>query len=204
MRNRSRLFIVLGLAAIVAVYFIGRLFGRREMTANITNNVAIIKQISELGALQVQGSSTITASNKEGGDNMYAQLKNLLTEKTINMTVPYTAKYGVRLNEQDIKIDTKANTVDVYLPPVELLSMQLDLANTSGVDKVGWLYSLSLDDFMKVQKRLYADTEKQLKGNPGYTKLAQNHISEILQRYYDPLNLKLTVHFKDAPASALD
>ena len=81
--------------------------------------------------------------------------QNIFIEKTLNLSIPFEAKYGVEMKNQAIHIDSKAKQVTVFLPPVQLLSFQLLLNNLEAIGKTGWLNSLSLDDLVKVEKILY-------------------------------------------------
>lgn len=185
----------------VIALLIGKNLGRNEATVNVINNTAIIKEIAELSALDVEGTATINTTNKADNNSAYGQLKNIFFEKTLNFSVPYQAKYGIDMSNQNIRVDDKKGTVDIYLPPVKLLTMELKLDKALGMDKTGLLYQISLDDFMKVQQKLYRETNASLLNNDAYKRLGENHIKVILERYYVPLGYKVNCVFaKEEPA----
>lgn len=192
--NNKLIIFVLGLLA-VAFYFLGKKNGSNNTRTNVVNNMAIIKEIAELGALSVTGNTSVKTSNKEEDGGMYSQLKNFFTEETINISVPYEAKYGIDMSQQEVKIDTKAGTVTIYLPQVKLLSLQLRLNNLEAISKTGLLNTISLDDFVKVEKTLYNAALSELENNANNKALAQNHIRFILEKYYAPVGLKVECVF---------
>jgi len=199
--NKVLVFILLILA--FAFYFLGKSCNNKTKTTLI-QNTAIIKEIAELGSLSVSGTATIKESNKEDNTGMYAELKNIFIEKTLNLSIPFEAKYGVEMKNQAIHIDTKVKQVTIHLPPVKLLSFQLQLNNLEAIGKTGWLNAISLDDFVKVEKVLYNTQLTSLQNNGANKKLAEEHIRLLLQKYYEPLGLTVNCVFADKalPAAA--
>lgn len=179
----------------VAFYFLGKKNGSNITNVNVANNVSIIKEIAELAALDVQGNTNINYTNKETDDGLFASLKNLFNEKTVNLTIPYDAKYGVDMSVQNVSIDTKAGIATVYLPEIKLLSLQLNLDRASAMEKTGLFNQLTLDDYLKVSKILYTDARKSLENDEAHKKLAADHIKFILEKYYKPLGLKVECVF---------
>jgi len=198
MKISTRAIIFIALLLAIAFYYLGKRNGGAQVKTTVIQNAAFIKQIAELGALNVGGTATIKESNKEDNAGMYAELKNYFIEKTININIPYEAKYGVELNQQSIQIDTKAKQVKIYLPSVKLLSFQLHLNNIEAIGKTGWFNNLSLDDFVKVEKILYTSTLKSLEQNAAHKKLAEEHIRKLLQKYYDPMGLTVQCVFAES------
>ena len=101
------------------------------------------------------------------------------------------------MKNQAIHIDSKAKQVTVFLPPVQLLSFQLLLNNLEAIGKTGWLNSLSLDDLVKVEKILYNTQLNSLQKNDANKKLAEEHIRHLIQKYYEPMGLKVTCVFSE-------
>ncbi|HAO03799.1 MAG: DUF4230 domain-containing protein [Chitinophagaceae bacterium] len=192
--NKVLVFILLMLS--FAFYYLGKSCNNKTKTT-IIQNTAIIKEIAELGSLSVSGTATIKESNKEDNTGMYAELKNIFIEKTLNLSIPFEAKYGVEMKNQAIHIDSKAKQVTVFLPPVQLLSFQLLLNNLEAIGKTGWLNSLSLDDLVKVEKILYNTQLNSLQKNDANKKLAEEHIRHLIQKYYEPMGLKVTCVFSE-------
>ncbi|MBK8712050.1 MAG: DUF4230 domain-containing protein [Niastella sp.] len=198
MRSANKLIAFIVILLVIAVFMLGRKMGSDKVKTTIVNNTSIVKEIAELGALSVQGFSTIKVTNKETSGGMYNNLKNALAEKTINVTVPYEAKFGVNMSHQKLNIDTKAGTVKIYLPAITLLSLQLKLDQVDAISKTGFFYTASIEDYVKVQQSLYKATLLNLESNEAYKKLAEDHIEFILKKYYEPLNLKVTCVFETA------
>ncbi|MFZ1527420.1 MAG: DUF4230 domain-containing protein [Ferruginibacter sp.] len=195
MQVNNKIIIFVLLLLVVAFYFLGKKNGSNITRTNVVNNMAIIKEIAELGSLSVTGITTVKTTNKEEDGGMYSEFKNFFTEKTINISVPYEAKYGVDMSRQDVKLNSKAGTVTVYLPQVKLLSLQLRLNNMEAISKTGLLYTTTLDDFVKVEKTLYNAALTELENNANNKALAQNHIRFILEKYYAPVGLKVNCVF---------
>lgn len=190
--------VIIGLLLLaIGFYLLGKRSSSNQTKTTIIKNEAFIKEIAELGALSVGGTATVKESNKEDNTGMYAELKNIFIEKTLNISIPYEAKYGVDMQSQAILIDTKAKQVTVYFPQVKLLSLQLHLNNLEAIGKTGWLNNISLDDFVKVEKVLYNATLKDLEHNGANKKLAENHIRNIVQKYYQPLGLSVNCVFTE-------
>ncbi|MBN8834432.1 MAG: hypothetical protein ABS68_12540 [Niastella sp. SCN 39-18] len=200
MRSANKLIAFIVLLLVIAVFMLGREMGSKKVKTTIVNNTSMIKEIAELAALNVQGFSTIKVTNKESSGSMYGDLKNALAEKTIHITVPYEAKYGVDMSHQLLNIDTRAGTVKIYLPAVKLLSFQLKLDQVDALSKTGFFYTASIEDYVQVQQSLYKATLQNLQENEANKKLAEDHIAFILKKYYEPLNLKVTCVFETAKA----
>lgn len=201
MKNNTAL-IILSILACIAFYFWGKKNGSNNTNVSVANNVAIIKEIAELASLNVAGNTTVNSTNKESG-GIFSELKNLFGEKTINITIPYEAKYGVDMSKQNAVIDTKAGTATIYLPEVKLLSLQLQLDKTGAMSQTGLMNQVTLDDYVKAHKTLYSEARKTLEKNANYQKLAQEHIRFILEKYYQPLGLEVKCVFGSTPADIL-
>lgn len=194
--NRNNLSIIfLALLVAVAFYLLGKKSGSNNTTVDVANNVAVIKEIAELAALDVQGNTTVNYTNKDNDEGIMAGLKNLFNEKTIYLSIPYDAKYGVDMSAQNVNIDTKEGTATIYLPAIKLLSLQLSLDRVNAFEKTGLFNSLTLEDYLKVSKVLYAEARKSLESNQAHKKLAEEHVKIILEKYYKPLGLKVNCVF---------
>ena len=198
--KRKIFYLLLLLGVAIMFYFWGRNRGMNAQKTELINNTILIKEIAELSALSVKGNSTIKVSNKEAESSFFGQLKNAFVENTLNITIPYEAKYGVDMQNQNVEINTSQKKVTIYLPEIKLLSLQLLLDSVETMNKVGILQTTSLDQYVKVQKRLYNDTQNSLIGNQQYKLIAQNHIAAILKRYYSPMGFEVDVRFGDKPS----
>lgn len=185
----------------VAFYFLGKKNGKSETKISVTENVAVIKLIAEMSALDVSGNIGLKISNKGEEEGGWDRFKNYLAENTLQVSIPFTAKFGVDMKDQKMNIDTKSGTATVYLPHCKLLSLQLKMDAMETMSQTGIFTHASMDDLVKAQKKLYAEALKKTEGNPGYIKLAENHISTIMNSYYAPLGYKVKCVFGgNAPA----
>ncbi len=188
-------FLVLLVAA--AFYFLGKKNGSGQIKTDIIQNTALIKQIAELGALEVNGSSNITVSNRGDNSGMWDKFKNYFAENTLQVNIPFQAKYGVDMTNQKMSINTKDSTATIYLPKCKLLSLQLQLDKVNAISQTGLFNTITLEQYIGVQKQLYEACNSQLINNTTNLTLAEDNIRFILQKYYTPLNLKVQCVFGD-------
>ncbi len=193
MRN-SFLVIVLVLIIAAAFYWIGKKEGAGQTKTEIAENIAVVKQIAELAALNVTGTTDLKISNK-GGDATWDKFKNYFVENTLMLSLPFEAKYGVDLSNHEMKVDTKKSKITLYLPDCKLLSFQLRIDKMQTMSETGIFTSASMDDFVKAQKQLYREAEAKLQKNPSYIKLARENIKSVLSSYYSPLGYEVECVF---------
>ena len=194
MKNSAVLIFLILLVA-GAFYFIGKKSGSANAKTTMVENVDMIKLIAELGALDVSGSINLKISNKGEEQGSWDKLKNFLGENTLQVTLPYDAKFGVDLNNQKMNIDTKAGKAVIYLPHCKLISLQLKLDRMETMTQTGIFTRSSMDDLVKAQKKLYAETLANVEKNPKYIKLAEDHITTVLNNYYKPLGYTIECRF---------
>ena len=151
----NTVFIFLILLVAVAFYFIGRNNGKSDVATTLVQNVNMVKQIAELGALNVSGTSNIKISNKGNEAGVWDKFKNYFVENTLQVNVPYDAKYGVDLSNEKMNVDTKNSIVKISFPHCKLLSMQLKLDKMETMTQTGMFTSASMNDLVKAQKELY-------------------------------------------------
>ncbi len=197
MKSNSVIIILIVLVA-GAFYLLGRKNGKSDVATTLIQNVEIVKQIAELGALQVSGNSNIKISNKGNEDGTWAKFKNYFGENTLQVNVPYDAKFGVDLANQKMNIDTKDLTINIYLPHCKLLSMQLKLDRMETMTQTGVFASATMNDLVKAQKQLYAQALSQLENDPKHIKFAEQHIKDIFTNYYKPLGYKVNCVFGES------
>ena len=181
----------------LAFYFLGKKSGASNTKISMVENVEMIKQIAELGALDVTGNVKLKISNKEDNDGTLAKFKNYFSENTLLVTLPYEAKFGVDMSNQKLNINTKASTVVVTLPHCKLLSLQLKMDKMETMSQTGLFMSATMDDLVKAQKKLYAQALVNIEQNPQYIKMAEKHITEILSNYYKPLGYSVSCIFEN-------
>jgi hypothetical protein len=163
----------------------------------VIQNIEVIKQIAEMGALQVSGTSNIKISNKGNENGVWDKFKNYFAENTLNVNVPYDAKYGVELSKQNIKLDKKNSKIVLSLPHCKLLSMQLKLDKMETMTQTGVFASASMTDLVNAQKQLYSQALAQLVNSDSNVKLAEQHIAQIFMNYYKPLGYSVECVFEN-------
>ena len=191
--------IVLILLAVAGFYFWGKKNGEANTRSTVVQNIAMVKEIAQLASLQVSGVTNIKMTNKAEAGGIFDKLKNYFVENTLLLSIPYEAKYGVDISNQKVEVDTKAGTAIIYLPAVQLMSMQLRLDKLESMTQAGILNSVTIDDFVKAQKEIYTTASSTLEGNQGFIKLAEENISNTLGKYYAPLGYKVKCVFGEKP-----
>ncbi len=197
MKN-SAVMIFLVLLVSFAFYFLGKKNGSNNTQVAVVQNVSLIKEIAELGALSVNGSTNLKSTNLEPSSSFLSRFKNYFAENTLNINIPFTAKFGVDMGDKKVQIDTKDSIVTIYLPSSKMLSLQLKLDEVVAISKTGIFRSLSVEEYIESQKLLYKSVSKNLESNAEYKKLAETHIQFILQKYYEPLGYKVNCVFSDS------
>jgi hypothetical protein len=195
--NFITVFLILLVAA--GFYFLGKKNGEGQTKTDIVQNVALVKEIAQLAALEVSGSTHIKISNKDVEAGAWNKFKNYFIENTLQVSLPYDAKYGVDMSNQKMTIDTKAGIATIYLPACKLMSLQLRLDRLESMSQTGIFNAATIDDFVKAEKQLYASVSGTLENNTAYIKLAQDNISNTLNKYYAPLGYKVNCVFGDKP-----
>jgi hypothetical protein len=190
-------FVTIFLILLVATgfYFLGKKNGAGKTKTSIVQNVALVKEIAQLASLQVNGVANIKVTNRDSGDGAWNKFKNYLTENTLQVSLPYEAKYGVDMMNRKVNIDTKAGIATIYLPAVNLLSMQLRVDKLESMNQTGLLNTTTINDFVKAQKQLYGTVSATLENNAAFKKLAETNIANTLGKYYAPLGYKVKCVF---------
>jgi hypothetical protein len=194
---RNSVVIVLVLLIAFSFYFLGKKNGESNTKISLVENVEMIKQIAELGALDVTGNIKLKISNKVDEDGTWAKFKNYFSENTLLVTLPYEAKFGVDMSNQKMNIDTKASSVIITLPHSKMLSLQLKMDKMETMSQTGIFMNASMDDLVKAQKKLYAQALINIESNAEYIKMAEKHITEILSNYYKPLGYTVKCVFEN-------
>lgn len=193
--KQNTLFIFLILLVAGAFYFLGKKNGSADAKVTMVENVEMVKQIAELAALDVTGNVNVKVSNKGDENGVWSKFKNYFAENTLQVNLPYEAKYGVDMSNQKLSIDTKAATVNISLPNCKLMSLQLKMDKMETMTQTGLFASASMDDLVNAQKQLYAQALQQLENDPKFLKLSEEHIAAILTNYYKPLGYKVNCVF---------
>jgi len=193
MKNGIVILLVLLVAG--AFYFLGKKNGEGQTKTDIVQNVALIKEIAELASLEVDGETSIKISNKGDSKGVWSNVKNYFSENTLQLALPYEAKYGVDMKNHQVTINAKDSIVTIVLPAAQLLSLQLRLDRLESMNKTGLFSSITMEEFVGAQKQLYAAASNALEGNQGYLKLAEDNIRNTLGKYYRPMGYKVVCVF---------
>ena len=188
---------------IVLIFWLGQRFGSRNVNQHILSNSLIVKEIAELASLEVQGNASIKRSNVDNSGDWADNLKKMFAENTIWVTVPYTAKYGVDVDEKNFSVSVNGKKVLVSLPAPKLLSYELRLNQMETANKKGWLMFSDDETYTGVQKKLYETSREQLQHNAVYLEQSKKKIRNIIGNYYAPLQYEVQVKFGDEPAQTL-
>lgn len=193
------LVVIIGLLA----YFLGKKNGSVKIE-NIALNESMIKEIAKLSTLEIRGTATIKNTNLQNDGSLSDNLKRLFLESTVNISVPYVAKYGVNMEQQKINLLPQGKVISIQLPEPELLSYELILNKASASTKEGWLNTLNSEYYNSVQASLYTQTKKQMQNNTIYKKRTEEKIIAILKNYYKPTGYSVNVSFGNKNIIATD
>jgi|LakMenE01Jun11ns_1017448.scaffolds.fasta_scaffold9954488_6 hypothetical protein len=194
---RNNLLILILVAAIaIAFYFLGKKNGNNQTKTTMIENIALVKQIAELSSLQVSGTTQLKVTNS-GGEGTWEKFKDYFVENTLQVTIPFDARFGVDMSKQQMKVDRNSGKVTLYFPACTLLSLQLRLDKLETMSETGILASASISDLVKAENKMYNQAQEKLAGNEAYKKLAQENIQATLQRYYEPMGFKVTCVFEN-------
>lgn len=200
MKNAIRLisFLIVLTAAVIVGLWIGRKQGQKDSQTVLIENYAFVRDIAELSSLEVNGISTYKSSNTGEDDGLWSAVKKTLLEKSVNITAPYTAKYGVDLNDSNMHFERKDSVLLIYLPQPQLLSFELRLDRMETSNRKGWLMFQNDELYTGFQKRMYQQARTQLEQNTMYLHQSQEKICDILQRYFAPTGLRTQCVFGNA------
>lgn len=196
MRNKASYFFTFLLILIIAflAYFLGRKSASKSVDNMIMNDV-LIRQIAELSALEVQGNASIKSSNIANDGSITDYFKKLFLERTLNISVPYVAKYGINLEQQHINIEEKNKQVYIVLPDPQLLSYELRMDRMNAASRKGLFESNNEEAYNRLIQKLYTQSKAQLESNTTYRQRSKEKIRKIIQDYYTPLDYKVEITF---------
>ena len=196
---RALSFLVVLVAAGIIAYTWGKHKGQQENRTDIIQNYTFVKDIAELASLEVQGTTTFNSTNVPKEEGFGSSLQKYFFENTVSMTVPFTAKYGMDLSRDSLKLQRINDTaVRIVMPRPKLLSYELHLDRLEANGKKG-IFSPTDEAFRQgLQKKLYAQSRATLVRNNLYLTRAQDRVCAILSDYYKTLGATTVCVF--APA----
>src|SRR4051812_2147443 len=92
-------------ATLIVGYSLGKFFAPKPERTSLTENYSFVRSIAELASLEVSGITTLTNSNVTNDGSWSDAFRRLLIERTVKLSVPYTAKYGVNMNDSSLRIE---------------------------------------------------------------------------------------------------
>lgn len=188
---------------IVLVFWLGQLAGSRKVHDQTLSYSLIVKEIAELASLEVQGTASMKRSNLANDGSWTDNLRKIFNENTIWVTVPYTAKFGVDVDDKNFKVLVDEKEVLVSLPAPQLLSYELRLDQMETSSRKGMFMFSDDETYTDVQKKMYTATRQQVEQNNVYREQSKDKIRRILAQYYAPFNVTVKVQFGDEAAKVL-
>lgn len=182
-------FIIL-IAALFAGYEIGKFFTERNNKSQIIQNYSFVRNIAELASIEVKGITTLTSSNVSNDGTLTDELKRIFIEKTVRLSAPYTAKYGVDLKDSSMRIEKNDSIIKVYLPQPKLLSYEIQLNRLEASNQKGWFRFQNDEAYNAFQRKMYAQSRSALEKNEIYLNKSREKICDIIQKYFVPANIR--------------
>ena len=192
MNNKIKFFswLILILATLYLGYNLGKLSSKPKEHTDLTQNYAFVRAIAELASLEVSGTTSLKSSNVANDGSWSDELKRVFIERTVRLTVPFTAKYGVNMKDSSLRIERTDSTLKVYLPPPKLLSYEIHLDRLEASNEKGWFQFENEETYPQFQKKLYNQSRSLLENNQNYLKQSRDKICEIMAKYFAPLHVK--------------
>jgi hypothetical protein len=198
MKALARLFsilIVLAAACIVA-YTLGKRKGEADSETALIQNVAFVRDIAELSSVEVGGTTTYKSTNAPAdATGISASLRKAFLEKTVTISAPYVAKYGVDLSAQNFRIVRADSGVEVHLPHAQLLSFELRLDRLETAASKGLLLFENDDFYTAFEKRMYAQSRAQMETSAIYLRRAEDRVCGLMRRYFGTVGLPVRCVF---------
>lgn len=194
---RTLAVVIVALAIGFLAYTFGKRAGQAETRTELIQNYTFVKDIAELASLEVGGTTTFKSSNIAAGDNgILGAIKKGLFEKSMSLTVPFTAKYGVDLSGDSVRIVPQNDSVlRLQLPSPKLLSYELHLDRIDAQQRNGLFYFENEPMKEALYKKLYANSRAEMIANQQYIRRAQDRICVILQGYYRAAKVQVVCEF---------
>lgn len=145
-----------------------------------------VEETFELHTLKVTGLAELHYVEKE--NHFLSYFTNPLFSKEYWFYVPFKAEYGINLKKAHF-LKFYQSKIYVDLPPIELLSFDLQLPEKKIISKEGWLVFQDDEKFLAFEKKLYEKQKKKLIHNKDFKEKAQKKAQEEILELLKPLNL---------------
>ena len=199
---RSIIALLIILALVYSGYELGRRLGKSSVQSQLIENYSFVREIAELASLEVNGISTFTTTNVTNDGSFSSAMKKFFLERTVRVSVPYTAKFGVDLRDSTMRIIRKDSIVEIHLPAPRLLSYELRLDRMDATSREGILFSANADLYTTFQKQLYTEGRAQLERNSMYLTQTASGVSRLIERYFKTAGLHAVCIF-DLPGAVV-
>lgn len=191
------------IGCIIGAYFYGK-FSTGETIKTTTINESVVRKIAEMATVESKGILNHTFSTKVAESGILDMLKNFVAERTITVSVPYTAKYGCKLDSSDFKITTHENLVTVYLTEQKLLSYELNLKGMHVTEKNGLAVLEGNEALVTVQGEAYTEGKLSASQDVNKLALAKNQIREAMITTLSLTGQNVSVIFPERPLDFQD
>lgn len=193
--KRGILIVAAILLLLFVVYKVAFEWGKNEGKNTFIQHYEIVKDIAELGALEVDGVAKYKATNKEEAATWSALINNIAFEKTVSLDIPYIAKFGIDLNKDTFTITNTEKSITVRLPEPILLSLEMKLDKVGNMQKSGLLVAEDSELYLKAQKELYLKTRSELEQSADKKERAKASLRKIFTKYFAPAGKEVVVVF---------
>jgi hypothetical protein len=183
------------LLLLFAVYKVAFEWGKDAGKSTFIQHYEIVKDIAELGALEVDGVAKYKVTNKEEATTWSALINNIAFEKTVALDIPYIAKFGIDLNKDTFNITNREKSITVRLPEPILLSLEMKLDKVGNMQKSGLLVAEDSELYLKAQKELYLKTRTELEQSADKKERAKASLRKIFTKYFAPAGKEVVVVF---------
>ena len=184
------------LAALFIGYQTGSFFTNRNNSTQLIENYSFLRDIAELASLEVNGTTTLTSSNVNNDGSISDEMRRMFIEQTVRISAPYTAKYGVDLNDSSLRVERTDSLLKIYLPPAKLLSYEVYLNRMEASNRKGWFRFANDETYNVFQKKMYSQSRSQLEKNEVFLKRSQEKVCNVIQKYFAPLHMQTICVFE--------
>lgn len=191
--------LVLIVLVLFAGYEFGKRAGRNDVQTQIIENYSFVREIAQLASLEASGMTTFKSTNLANDGSWTDAFKKAFIENSIQISVPYTAKYGIDLQDSTMRIVRKDSLIEIHLAQPKLLSYELHMDRIETSNKKGLLISPEDERYIAIQKKMYAQSRAQLEQNGLMLNQSRDKVCGILKKYFSSLGLQSVCIFNEQP-----